>query len=118
MSGDIPAISLIDLRGEAAGTAVDPDAIAFVLPRAGLDVEHALEAVRPIVDDVRARGAEAALDWSERLDGVRPPSLRVPRAAIDEAVLALDPLVRAALEESIARARRVHDDQRHTCDDR
>ena len=114
MPGDTPAISLIDLRGEAAGTAVDPDAIAFVLPRAGLDVEHALEAVRPIVDDVRARGAEAALEWSERLDGVRPPSLRVPQAAIDEAVLALDPLVRAALEESIARARRVHDDQRRT----
>ena len=52
------------------------------------------------------------MDWSERLDGVRPPSLRVPAERIRVAADALDPEVRAALHESIARARRVHLDQR------
>jgi histidinol dehydrogenase len=68
--------------------------------------------IRPILDDVRVRGAAAVLDWTEQLDGVRPPSLRVPAEQIQAAVDALDPVVRAALLESIARARKVHADQR------
>ena len=70
-------IRRIDLRG------ADLDAIdlARVLPRAGLDVEAALEAVRPIVEDVRTRGDEALLDLGERFDGVRPPALRVAPSA-------------------------------------
>ena len=48
------------------------------------------------------------LDLGERFDGVRPPSLRVPAEALSRALEELDPAVRAALEESIGRARRVH----------
>jgi len=70
--------------------------------------------VRPIVEDVRDRGSAAVLEWGERLDGVRPPSLRVPQQALDDALRALDPAVREALEESIRRARLVHADQRRT----
>jgi len=95
----------IDLRGSTA----DPRS---VLPRATMDVEEATATVRPIVEDVRARGAEAVLEWTERFDGVRPPHLRVPAWAITAAAEALDPTVRAALEESIRRARLVHEDQR------
>ncbi|MEN9711716.1 MAG: histidinol dehydrogenase, partial [Actinomycetota bacterium] len=69
-------------------------------------------AVKPIVEDVHHRGAEAVIDWSEKLDGVRPASLKVPQDAIDEALAGLDPDVRAALEESIRRARIVHEDQK------
>jgi len=77
-----------------------------------MDVADAGERIRPILDDVRAEGAEAVLRWSEQLDGVRPPSLRVPVAMLHEQSEALDPAVRAALLESIERARRVHADQR------
>lgn len=97
-------IQRIDLRGSTA----DP---RTVLPRASVDVEQATATVLPIVRDVQARGAEAVLDWTERLDGVRPAQLRVPQAAIDAAVAGVDPVVRAALEESIRRARIVHVDQ-------
>lgn len=100
-------IRRIDLRGSH----VEP---RDVLPRAAVDVEQATATVGPIVLDVRDRGAEAVLDWTERLDGVRPASLRVPASAIEDAVAALDPTVRAALEESIRRARIVHADQRRT----
>ena len=100
-------IRRIDLRGSHA----EP---RDVLPRAAVDVEQATATVGPIVLDVRERGAEAVLDWTERLDGVRPAALRVPVRAIEEAVAALDPAVRAALEESIRRARIVHADQRRT----
>jgi len=100
-------IQRIDLRGVDL-LAADPRG---VLPRAAIDVEEATATVIPIVRDVQARGAEAVLEWTERLDGVRPAHLRVPTEAIQAAVDGLDPAVRAALEESIRRARLVHSDQ-------
>jgi histidinol dehydrogenase len=84
------------------------------VPRAALDVEHAVEQVRPIVEQVRAGGVEALLELGERFDGVRPESIRVPAEALATALAQLDPQVRAALEESIRRARLVHRDQRRT----
>jgi histidinol dehydrogenase len=103
-------IRRIDLRGRDLDT-VD---VAATLPRAGMDVDAALEVVRPIVEDVRLRGDAALLDLSEKFDGVRPAALRVPQTAIHEALRTLDADVRAALEEAIRRARIVHADQRRT----
>ncbi len=101
-------ISRIDLRGRS----MSRRELLETLPRAELDVETATEQVAPIVAAVRAEGAAALRDLGERFDGVRPAHLRVPADAIQEAVLGLDPLVRAALEEAIARVRTVHAAQR------
>ncbi|MFW5471701.1 histidinol dehydrogenase [Knoellia sp. CPCC 206450] len=103
-------IPVLDLRGRAPGVRE----LRATLPRAELDVEAAVATVRPICDDVAARGAEAVLDASERFDGVRPTSLRVPADVVASALAGLDPDVRAALEESIRRARIVHADQRRS----
>ena len=100
----------IDLRGADLSTA----RLRAALPRGGVDVEAALSTVRPIVDAVADRGAEAALDYGESLDGVRPPTVRVPSAELDAALAGLDRDVRAALEVAIERARAVHADQRRT----
>jgi len=100
----------IDVRGRVLSLAELVD----VVPRAALDVEAALAVVRPICDDVRDRGAAALYDLGERFDGVRPPHLRVPAEALHTALDELDPGVRSALEESIRRARLVHEDQRRT----
>jgi histidinol dehydrogenase len=85
-----------------------------LLPRAEQDVDAALHQVRPIVDAVRERGTEAALEFAERFERVRPSVVRVPAATLQGALAALDPAVRAALETSIERARRVHADQRRS----
>jgi len=98
-------IRRIDLRGQS----IDP---RTVVPRAAMDVADATERIRPILEDVRLHGAEAVMRWTEQLDGVRPPSLRVPTALLQAAADALPADLRAALEESIARARKVHADQR------
>ncbi|HEX3825031.1 MAG TPA: histidinol dehydrogenase [Mycobacteriales bacterium] len=100
-------IARLDLRGRAD----DPREL---LPRARLDVEAALDAVRPIVDAVRERGVDAVIELTERFDGVRLTALRVPAAALTEALEALDPGVRAALEAAIDRTRRVHEAQRRS----
>ena len=89
-------------------------ALRALLPRAEVDVDAVVERVRPIVAAVRERGVEAALEFSERFDRVRPASVRVPGPALTDALAALDPAVRAALETSIERARTVHADQRRT----
>ena len=91
----------IDLRGAAAGS---PDYRTLV-PRADADVEAALDVVRPICDDVRVRGIEAVRAYSERFDGVVQDDIRVPAAALAEALETLDPEVRAGLEESVRRLR-------------
>jgi histidinol dehydrogenase len=83
-----------------------------VLPRAALDVEAALAVVRPVCDDVRARGAAAVRDYTARFDGVDLATTRVPPQALASALAALDPAVRAALEEAIRRTRLVHEAQR------
>jgi histidinol dehydrogenase len=104
-------ISRIDLRGDAfPEDGIDRD----LLPRAEFDVEAALETVRPICEDVRHRGGAAVIEYGEKFDGVRVERLRVPAQALADALAALDPQVRAALEESIRRARAVHRDQRRT----
>jgi histidinol dehydrogenase len=77
-----------------------------------MDVERATEAVRPICDDVRDRGEPALVELTERFDGVRLTSVRVPAEALERAGAALTPQVREALEEVILRARRVHARQR------
>jgi histidinol dehydrogenase len=94
-------LARIDLRGRRDA---DPSAL---LPRAGLDVAAAVEQVRPVVEDVRERGAAAVREATARFDRVEPDQLRVPAQALRRALDALDPQVRAALEEAARRARRV-----------
>jgi len=101
-------ISRTDLRGRRLSRR---DLLAE-LPRAELDVEHAAATVAPILEAVRTRGADALRELAERFDGVRPVHLRVPVDVLARATDALDPQVRAALEETIRRVRQVHAAQR------
>jgi histidinol dehydrogenase len=100
-------LNRIDLRGSRR----DPRGL---LPRAQLDVSVAVEKIRPVVEAVHEHGFSAIQEATERFDGVRLPRLRVAKEAIAAAGEALDADVRAALLEAIARARRVHADQRRT----
>ena len=109
-SGASPVITLIDLRGrDAAG--LTRSALDGVLPRASLDVERAVELVRPVCDDVRARGGAAVREYTRRFDGVDLAHTRVPAGAVADALRTLDPQVRDALTEAARRARVVHEAQ-------
>jgi histidinol dehydrogenase len=114
-SGAVPASSLIDLpvidlrgRGPAALTR---SALAGTLPRAALDVDHAVDLVKPITEDVRLRGGAAVAEYTKRFDGVDRVTTRVPEQAIRDALATIDPGVRDALEEAARRARVVHEAQ-------
>jgi histidinol dehydrogenase len=103
----VRVISRIDLRGRVPGE-LTRTALSGILPRASLDVEAAVASVRPLCEDVRHRGAAAVREYTQRFDGVDLASTRVPAEALDAALAALDPDVRAALEEAVRRTRRVH----------
>jgi histidinol dehydrogenase len=100
-------ISRIDLRGRARDE-LTRAALGGVLPRATMDVEAAIEQIRPVCDDVRHRGAAAVREYTARFDGVDLASTLVPADALEAARHGLDPAVRAALEEAVRRTRRVH----------
>lgn len=97
-------LSVIDLRGRIPSVSE----LRRALPRGGTDIDSVLPVVQPVVAAVIDRGAAAALEYGEQFDRVRPDSVRVPAAVIEQALAELDPNVRAALEESIRRVRRVH----------
>jgi histidinol dehydrogenase len=105
-----PLMARIDLRGAQLTAA----RLRAALPRGGADVESVLPKVRPIVQAVAERGAEAALEYGASFDGVRPPAVRVSAAALDAALAGLDRDVRDALQVMIERTRAVHADQRRT----
>ena len=104
----VNVMARIDLRGATLSAA----RLRAVLPRGGADVDAVLPTVRPIVDDVAERGVEAALDYGQSFDGVRPSTVRVPAAELDAALADLDRDVLAALHVAIERARAVHAAQR------
>lgn len=98
----------VDLRGKH----LTKDQYQRELPRATLDVAAAMVAIEPILHRVKT-GTEADLiALGEQFDGVRPPSIRVPQAALDSALAQLDPEIRTALEVSAERIRMVHSAQR------
>jgi histidinol dehydrogenase len=78
-----------------------------LVPRAEVNIDVALGSVLPLIDDVAQRGAAAVVDVTIARDGVDPTPLRVTQHEIDAAVEALEPELRRAIEESIARVRKV-----------
>ncbi|BBY91644.1 histidinol dehydrogenase [Mycobacterium gallinarum] len=110
MSDSSVLLARIDLRG----TELSAARLRSALPRGGVDVDAVLPKVRPIVTAVADRGAEAALEFGESFDGVRPTQVRVPEAHLQSALDELPSDVRAALDVAIDRARAVHADQRRT----
>jgi histidinol dehydrogenase len=97
----------VDLRGKP----LTKDQYQRELPRATLDVAAAMVAIEPILHRVK-NGTEADLiSLGEQFDGVRPPAIRVPQVALDAALAQLDPEIRAALELSAERIRKVHASQ-------
>ena len=99
-------------RTDLRGTRPSLRELRDVLPRAEVDIDAALEAVRPICADVQRRGEVALRELSERFDRVIPEHVRVPAERLQAALATLPADLRAALEEAIRRARLVHADQR------
>jgi histidinol dehydrogenase len=65
-------------------------------------------AVARLLADVRARGDVALREWTDKIDGVRPGALEVPKEGWEAAYESLEPELREALERSGERVRDFH----------
>jgi len=100
-------IRTVDLRGRTLSKAQ----YNLELPRATLNVAEAMVLIQPILERVK-NGTEADLiALAQEFDDVTPASIRVPQVTLDEALSQLDPAIKAALELSISRVKKVHNDQ-------
>jgi histidinol dehydrogenase len=94
-------IQTIDLRSEE----LTPKRLATAVPRPTVDVTTATEVATELIEAVRSDGMVALIDQARKFDGVDPRNLRTPAEDIAAALAELDPEVRAALDEVIARVR-------------
>jgi histidinol dehydrogenase len=81
------------------------------LPRPDAGGAGPVAAVQAILADVRARGDEAVLSFTERFDGVRLDSLRVPPDDCRAALGRLAPALRTALEVALDNITAYHQTQ-------
>lgn len=75
-----------------------------------VELVDAIPVAAEIVADVRERGDEAVLEWTERLDGARPESLRVPVSTLE--AVGAEPRLLAAVRRLADAVRAVHELQR------
>ena len=73
------------------------------VPRSRIDVDSVMAATKEIIEQVRVGTQETVLSLSEKFDGIRPQSLRVPQEVIDQAVADSTEDFRAALLEAASR---------------
>ncbi|MEI7722394.1 MAG: histidinol dehydrogenase [Actinomycetota bacterium] len=103
-------IRTLDLRGQALSKAGYQRAI----PRAVLDIATAMRTIEPILERVKNGDEAELIKLAQEFDGISPKSIRVSQSDLDSALAALNPAVRTALELSIERIRKVHEDQKRT----
>ncbi len=100
-------------------SAADFDAtLAAVLAFEASEDEAIERSVAQILADVKARGDEAVLEYTNRFDRLDAPSvaaLELPPAALEAALESLPPKQRAALEAAAARVRAYHEKQKIEC---
>ena len=101
-------IRTLDLRGQALTKAGYQRAI----PRAVLDIATAIHTIEPILERVKNGDEAELIKLAQEFDGISPKSIRVAQSDLDSALAALDPAVRTALDLSIERIRKVHEDQK------
>jgi histidinol dehydrogenase len=98
---------LVDLRGQRLSKA----GYTNIIPRAALDVAEAMKLVEPILARVKNGNESDLIALAKEFDGIAPQSIKVPREVLTKALAELDPKIRAALEISAERIRKVHNDQ-------
>jgi histidinol dehydrogenase len=94
---------IVDLRGKALTASL----VNTAVPRAALDIETAVDQIKPLLDDVRVRGEKALVDVAMRFEKVDPRPFLVSKEELDAAERSLSSELREAILESIKRVREV-----------
>jgi len=96
-------IRLLDLSGQV----ISADLVAKELPRAAIDIDSALEEIRPLVEQIRTDGAQALVAIAQKFDGIDINPIKVAAEELANALSSLEPSLRTSLEVAIDRVRKV-----------
>ena len=94
---------VLDLRS----TDLTSELVNSAVPRAELDIVKASEQIAPLLEDVRNRGEAALVEVANKFDGFDPRPFKVSQQELDDAEQSVSPELRSAIEEGIARVRKV-----------
>src|SRR3989344_6139321 len=102
----------LEIRIYELGT-MTPQDRERLMRRSRQDIGEVKREVLPIIDDVRARGDEAVIEYIKRFDGVKlnPESLRVSEADVAEAYERTNPFVLEAVRKQIELSKKFHEAQ-------
>ncbi|MGA0129792.1 MAG: histidinol dehydrogenase [Candidatus Nanopelagicales bacterium] len=100
-------IKTLDFRNKASGE-------SLALPRSASNVDQVINDVKKIVSDVQSAGDAAVLKWNKTFSNIQQSALLVPKEVIDQALVASDPDLIAALKTAIERVRKFHEIQVRT----
>ena len=75
------------------------------VPRSSVDVDSVMPQAKEIIAAVKGGTSDTVLALTEKFDGIKPPSLRVPNEIIEAAVASASPEFVAALKTAAARVR-------------
>ena len=86
---------------------ISADQISRDLPRASMDLDSAVEIIRPLVEKIRSGGAQAIEAIAQEIDGIDINPIKVSEDELKSALANLAPDLKASLEIAIERVRKV-----------
>ena len=92
---------------DLSNSEISADQILQDIPRASLDLDSAVEIIRPLVEKIRSGGSNAIKAIAKDIDGIDIDPIRVSEAELKDALANLDPNLRSSLEIAIERVRKV-----------
>lgn len=99
-------LRVVDLR---SGIPISAE-VNRLVPRAALTIETAVDQVSELIQAVASTGEKAIVEAAQKFDGFDPRPIRVSSEELSNALAGLSVPLRAALSESIARVRKVSED--------
>lgn len=94
---------VLDLRGQT----LTNELVNAGVPRAPLDISGAIQEITPLLAEIKANGEQALLNVAAKFGNSDPKPFRVEAHELTQALDALKPSLRAAIQESINRVRKV-----------
>ncbi len=85
--------------------------IQSLLLRPAIDLEKIFEIVKPILNDIKMRGLESAVDYAKQFDGFTGRDLKVSEEEFDNAERELDGNIKEAINTAADNIRKFHEKQ-------
>ena len=95
----------------------DAETKARIMRRSQADIDDVVKIVEPIIDDVRARGDAALIEYAKKFDGADVTNLKATPEEFDAAENALDDDLKNAIKHCATNVKKFHEEQMRRIED-